>query len=186
MWQKTVYNLTNQLLDKEEFRFPARQDLFVNGSVIDRQILIFDADQTVIYNKFKNDADQFLNNCGTLENRNTYQAVIEKYISSGAIVITDEGNEIPVESFPTFSVSVQRPNTKHLVLASKLCDWLRNVSTHVINHVERSNYPALTSDFKFVIDVTPLEGFIFYYNDISLESAINDYISFNKIRYPFL
>jgi hypothetical protein len=186
MWQKTVYNIKNQLIDKKEFLFTERQDLFVDGSVIDRQISIFDINRTVIYNKLKNNADQLLNSWGTLEDRNTYQSAIEKHISLGNIAITDEGSYISLEPLPKFSVSIQQPNTKHIKLANNLCDWLRNSSTFVINYVERSDYPALKTDFKFAIDVIPLEGFTFYYNDINLESAINDYISLHKIRHPFL
>lgn len=186
MWQKTVYNLKNQLIDKQEFFFPERQNLFIDGSVIDREISIFDTDQTIIYSKFKNNADQFLNNWGSLEDRNTYQSVVEKHTSLGNIAITDEGSYISLKTLPKFSVSIQRANTKHIILANHLCDWLRNSSTFAINYINRSDYPALKPDFKFAIDVIPLEGFTFYYNDVSLESAINDYISFHKIRHPFL
>lgn len=186
MWQKTVFHLNRQTIKKQNLLFEERDKLFGNGSVIDRSISIFGINQTVIYHKFKNNADQLLSSWGTPGDRSAYQAILDMYTSSGAIVISNEGTNDPVISLPEHSVSFQKPNTRHILMANHLCDWLRGFRKKYVDYLGRDNYPALRSDFKFVADVTPLEGFTFYYNDQSLEKAITDFIDFNKTRYPFL
>ena len=153
MWRKTIYNLESQFLNKRELFFESRQKLFAYGVVIERQIALFNDKQTVIYDNLKDDSVHLLDTWGYPGERMLYQAALEKGISSGNITISDEGYKTPKISLPEFSYRFEQENTKHLVLANQLSDWLRyhRQISNRLDYLGRENYPKLKDDFYFVI-----------------------------------
>lgn len=187
MWRKTVYYLDRApKIDLRRLFYAERQKLFVSGKVIDREFTVFTPNLVVFYDHLINDYESLLSSWSPSEERDAYNLYLQECILARTIEIADEGTETPQFGLPEFFVKFERPQTRHYVMAHKLADWTRGIKRHYVEYINRDLYPPMRDDFRIVIDVQPLTGFTFYFNDGHLMKAVNDYIEFNKTRHPFL